>query len=158
MGTGRHIRPTWAILLLFSFAGPAAAQENLRTESEASGFDRHTSHDNMVAFLDFDSDGDADFLIGSLDGPDRLLVNDGRGRFRAGAPVFAGDPTKGTLAIALGDLDGDRRLDVVHAQGEVAAASADKVFSGKSIPPDTAPPSGCSHSTVPSRRSKARNV
>ncbi|MFY9343535.1 MAG: FG-GAP-like repeat-containing protein [Planctomycetota bacterium] len=96
--------------------------------------------DNMIAFLDYDSDGDADFLIGSLDGPDRLLVNDGRGRFQAGAPVFAGDPTNGTLAIALGDLDGDRRLDVVHAQGEVATASADKVFFGKSIPPDTAPP------------------
>lgn len=96
--------------------------------------------DNMVAFVDFDSDGDADFLIASLDGPDRLLVNDGSGRFRAGAPVFAGDPTRGTLGIALADLDGDHRLDVVHAQGEVATALDDKVFFGRALAPDTAAP------------------
>jgi hypothetical protein len=96
--------------------------------------------DNMIAFLDVDSDGDADFLIGSLDGPDRLLVNDGRGHFQAAAGVFAGDPTNGTLGIALADLDGDHRLDVVHAQGEVATASADKVFFGKAIAKDTAAP------------------
>jgi len=96
--------------------------------------------DNMIAFLDYDSDGDADFLIGSLDGPDRLLVNDGHGHFQAGAPVFEGDPTRGTLGIAFADLDGDKRLDVVHAQGEVPTAMEDKVFFGKSIAPDTAPP------------------
>ena len=38
--------------------------------------------DNVVAFLDADDDGDADFVIGSLSGPDRLIVNDGRGRKR----------------------------------------------------------------------------
>ena len=95
--------------------------------------------DNMVAFLDHDSDGDADFLIGSLDGPDRLLVNDGKGHLRAGAPVITGDPTRGTLGIALADLDGDGRLDLVHAQGEVANALHDVVCFGKSLAKDTAP-------------------
>ena len=47
--------------------------------------------DNMVAFLDYDSDGDADFVVGSLSGPDRLIVNDGRGRLTARLDVFSGD-------------------------------------------------------------------
>lgn len=103
--------------------------------------DNPSFDDNMVTFLDFDSDGDADFLIGSLDGPDRLLVNDGQGKLAAAAPVFQGDDTRGTLGIALADLNGDARLDVVHAQGENPRAEAEKVFFGKSIAPDTAAPS-----------------
>ncbi|MCY3001536.1 MAG: VCBS repeat-containing protein [Planctomycetota bacterium] len=103
--------------------------------------DNPSFDDNMITFLDFDSDGDADFLVGSLDGPDRLLVNDGKGGLAAAAPVFEGDPTRGTLGIALADLDGDHRLDVVHAQGENPRAEAEKVFLGKALAPDTAGPS-----------------
>ena len=103
--------------------------------------DNPSFDDNMITFLDFDSDGDADFLVGSLDGPDRLLVNDGKGRLAAAAPVFEGDPTRGTLGIALADLDGDHRLDLVHAQGENPKAEAEKVFLGRKLAPDTAGPS-----------------
>lgn len=102
--------------------------------------DNPSFDDNMVCFLDYDSDGDADFVIGSLDGPDRLLVNDGKGKLAAAAPVFAGDPTRGTLGIALADLNGDKKLDVVHAQGENPKAEAEKVFFGKALAPDTAGP------------------
>ncbi len=125
------------------------ATAELWPASENPSFD-----DNMVVFLDFDSDGDADFLIGSLDGPDRVLVNDGRGRFLAGAPVFEGDPTRGTLGIAVADLNGDGRLDVVHAQGENPQATAEKVFFGKSIAPDTAAPfvGGLNLATTPAGR------
>ena len=97
--------------------------------------------DNVVAFLDFDADGDADFLIGSLSGPDRLLVNDGAGRLRAALEVFGGEDTPGTLGMALADLDGDARLDVVMSQGEHATAVDERVFLGRGLPPDTAPPS-----------------
>ncbi|MEP7118440.1 MAG: VCBS repeat-containing protein [Acidobacteriota bacterium] len=97
--------------------------------------------DNMVAFLDADSDGDADFVIGSLSGPDRLLVNDGKGHFTARLDAFSGADTPGTLAIALADLDGDGRMDVVQGQGENPKATDERVFSGRGLAKDTAPPS-----------------
>jgi hypothetical protein len=93
--------------------------------------------DNAVVVLDFDSDGDPDFLIGSLSGTDRLLVNDG-GRLSVNEEVFAGEPTPGTLGIAVADLNGDRRLDVVQSQGELA--EDERVYFGTGIAPDTAGP------------------
>jgi hypothetical protein len=96
--------------------------------------------DNMAAFLDYDSDGDADFIIGSLTGPDRLLINDGSGRLIMNAQVFTGENTPGTLYLAVADLNGDHKLDVVMAQGENLVAMDDRVFLGANIQPDTAPP------------------
>jgi hypothetical protein len=97
--------------------------------------------DNMVAFLDYDSDGDADFVVGSLSGPDRLLVNDGRGGLTARLDVFGGGDTPGTLGLALADLDADGRMDVVQGQGEHKTAIDERVFAGRGLAPDTAPPS-----------------
>ncbi len=97
--------------------------------------------DNMVAFLDVDSDGDADFVVGSLSGPDRLLVNDGKGHLTVRLDVFRGEDTPGTLGLALADLDGDHRLDVVQGQGEHPKAVQEKVHLGRGLAPDTAAPS-----------------
>jgi hypothetical protein len=122
--------------------------EHLFLSNQRDGFDDATEQlwpaakgnsgcdDNMDVFLDFDSDGDADLLIGSLDCPDRLYVNDGHGALREFGIVPGSTP--GTLGIALADLNGDHRLDVVQAQGELA--SAEKVSFGQGIQPDTAPP------------------
>jgi hypothetical protein len=92
--------------------------------------------------VDVESDGDADFIITSLDGPDRLLVNDGSGAVTLVTDVFASDGfTAGTLAIALADLNGDSRLDAVEAQGEVPGHETEHVYFGTdALPPDTAPP------------------
>ncbi len=75
--------------------------------------------DNVVAFIDIDSDRDADLVIGSLSDPDRLLRNDGAAGFTlvAGALALA---TPGTLGLALADLDRDGRVDIVQGQGETA--------------------------------------
>ena len=77
--------------------------------------------DNVVAFVDIDSDRDADLIVGSLSDPDRLLRNDGAAGFTlvAGALPLA---TPGTLGLALADLNHDGRVDVVQGQGEVTMA------------------------------------
>ncbi len=100
--------------------------------------------DNMASVLDFDSDGDPDFLIAALgDGDDRLAVNDlaGAGSFvlstnRGIETGLVGTP--GTLGIATADLNGDGKLDVVQSQGELADPEA--VFLGDEIAADRAPP------------------
>lgn len=107
--------------------------------------------DNVVAFLDVDSDGDADFVIGSLSGPDRLLVNDGNGHLTLRRDVFAGQETPGTLGLALADLDGDGRMDVVQGQGEHPKAVNETVHSGSGLAKDTAPPSISRVHAVPAR-------
>ena len=95
--------------------------------------------DNVVVALDIESDGDADFIIGSLDGPDRLLINDGTGRLSVVLDAFSGAPSSGTLGMAIADLNGDGRPDVVEAQGEVA--EDDRVYLATDVlEPDTAPP------------------
>ena len=99
--------------------------------------------DNIVVFLDVDSDGDADFLVGSLDGPDRLLINDGQGTYSLRTSIFDGAvaPTRGTLGLAVADFDGDGRLDIVESQGEVPGFESERIYLGSEIAPDTAPPS-----------------
>ena len=96
--------------------------------------------DNMVAFLDADSDGDADFVVGSLSGPDRLLVNDGAGHLTVQRDVFSGEDTPGTLGLALAALDGDGRIDVVQGQGEHKTAVSERIHAGRGLPPDTVAP------------------
>ena len=97
-----------------------------------------TGDDNVIVYLDAESDGDADFVIGALDVPDRLILNDGTGHLTLVRGMFEGPATSGTLGMAMADLDGDDRIDVVQAQGE--AAFPETVHLGAAIPPDTAPP------------------
>ena len=111
------------------------ATETWWPDSENIGED-----DNNAVFLDYDSDGDADFVIGSLTGPDRLLINDGSGRFMMAPDVFSGPDTAGTLLLLMADLDGDNRLDAVHAQGETPGVEEERIFLGSGLEPDTAAP------------------
>jgi FG-GAP-like repeat len=99
--------------------------------------------DNMALVLDYDSDGDADVLVASLRDPDRILMNDGTGHLRLHPDhkkSFTGDHTYGTLGAAVADLNGDGKLDVVQAQGETPGYNDERIFLGRNIAPDTAPP------------------
>jgi hypothetical protein len=97
--------------------------------------------DNVVVGLDVESDGDGDFLIGSLDGPDRLLVNDGSGRLSLVEDVFTAEPSMGTLGMAVADFDDDGRVDVFEAQGEVAGHENERAYRGTDVlAEDVAPP------------------
>jgi hypothetical protein len=86
---------------------------------------------------DVDGDFDLDLLVacrvcdGSL-----IFANDGRGHLKLAARTPA--DTRGTLGIAVADLDGDARPDVVEAQGE--KAFDERIPLGRTLPPDTAAP------------------
>lgn len=73
--------------------------------------------DNKMQCVDIDQDGDADVMIASLSGNERVLLNDGTGKFSLVRDAF---PTvaDSTLGLDMGDLNGDGRLDVVTGQGE----------------------------------------
>lgn len=96
--------------------------------------------DNMVAFLDVDSDGDADFVIAGLFGnDDRLILNDGSGHLSLQPGAFAPANSQGSLGIAVADLNGDKKIDVAFSEGE-ADDDADRVFLAVEVPADTAGP------------------
>jgi len=90
------------------------------TASRLTGTANPGADDNAVVFLDVDNDGDADMLYASLSGPERLVLNDGTGHFSRAPGEITPNDTPGSLGIAVGDLNGDGRLDVVQSQGEVA--------------------------------------
>lgn len=89
------------------------------TSTRLTGTANPGADDNAVVFLDVDNDGDADMLYASLSGPERLVLNDGSGHFTRAAGSATPNDTPGSLGIAVGDLNGDGRLDVVQSQGEV---------------------------------------
>jgi hypothetical protein len=111
------------------------ATEELWPDRENIGED-----DNNVVFLDFDSDGDPDFLLSSLTGEDRLLINDGTGKFKLAQPVLKGNATPHTLSLVLADINNDKKLDIVMGQGEGEKEIDERIFLGDKLKPDTAPP------------------
>ena len=92
------------------------------TAARLTGAANPAADDNVALWLDVDSDGDADLLVGSL-GNDRLLINN-QGVFTLSTSGPPND-TPATLGLAAADLDGDGRLDLLQGQGE--AAFPDKV-------------------------------
>jgi hypothetical protein len=80
----------------------AAAPSTLPSES---------AHGADVALGDVDADGDLDVLVGCLDAPASLLINDGSGAFVASTQIPVGPA--GTWDVKLADADHDGDLDAL---------------------------------------------
>ena len=102
----------------------------------------NVGYDDAVAVpIDIESDGDADFLVASLDGPDRLLLNDGSGGLTVVIGIIDASQSRGTLGWGITDLNGDGRPDMVESQGEVSGHYDERVYlATDAVPLDTAPP------------------
>ncbi len=77
-------------------------------------------HSFHAAFGDVDSDGDLDIVVGNLSSggfsaQNKLLINNGSGVFTDETTIRLPAMPDITLALALGDLDGDFDLDIVVA-------------------------------------------
>lgn len=103
------------------------------------------SQDHAIAFLDWNSDGWIDLVLGASysqidEFPDRL-IDGSDGTYEQDLEAFSAKAVSvGSSSIVLADLDGDRRLDVAMAQR--GNATEKHVFlATQSVPEDTMPPS-----------------
>ncbi len=77
-----------------------------------------------AAFADVDADGDPDLFLASFHGRDRLLINSGTGAFLDVSAARLPATALQTVALAVGDLDGDGDPDLVS----VVRGGANRVF------------------------------
>lgn len=96
--------------------------------------------DNNNVFLDYDSDGDADFITSSLTGLERLSINDGKGNFSLKQPIMSGPETPLTLSLVAADINGDNKPDLVMGQGEGEQGIEERIYIGTGVAADTAAP------------------
>lgn len=94
--------------------------------------------DNDSKFFDYDNDGDLDMIVGVLSGPaERIYNNNGSGTFTLTSGLITSQADS-TLDIAVGDLTGDGKLDIVTAQGE-SGNFQNRIYINQG-PADTFPP------------------
>ncbi|MCA8956542.1 MAG: VCBS repeat-containing protein, partial [Planctomycetes bacterium] len=76
-----------------------------------------------LVFCDVDRDGDPDLMLASASFQNRLFLNDGRGTFRDATSTHMPRQTQATLALAVGDVDGDGFPDAVFADAAANGAA-----------------------------------
>ncbi len=73
--------------------------------------------DNDTKFFDYDNDGDLDYVIARLGGPDRIYQNNGAGFFSVTAGVIQ-SVSESSLDVVVADFNGDGAYDIITASGE----------------------------------------
>ncbi len=100
----------------YDSTGPTQLLENLgdlrfADVTESSGLAYDEGAGMVVAWSDYDLDGDLDLLIGDAEGPSRLYRNEGSGKFEE-VTEAAGVITPRSVGLAFGDYDNDGWPDI----------------------------------------------
>ncbi len=103
-----RLRPTLLLGLAACGAAPSATQG---PTFDIRRIDRGSGSGSLLTLADEDGDGHVDILAGG-EGSVTVLRGDGRGGFAAPVRLAAGE---NPVCAAVGDLDGDGRLDAVVA-------------------------------------------
>jgi hypothetical protein len=109
-----------ADLFLGSVERPAALYHNdggfrFTDVTSASGLVTAGLATTGATFGDVDGDNDLDLLAGTLGGPVKLWLNDGRGKFADASAASGLDSGFAATTLALADVDGDGDLDLYVA-------------------------------------------
>ena len=81
----------------------------------ASGINTKGLATTGAAFADVDGDGDADLVVGTLGGPLKLYLNDGKGHFTDATATSGLTGGFAATTLAFADIDGDGTLDLYVA-------------------------------------------
>jgi hypothetical protein len=136
------------------FDGKSLAGTPIRLFGDFFAFEPKLRNGVFVAVGDLDGDGHSEVIAGggpgggprvsAFDGA-ALLANESRLR----ANFFAGDPAnRGGVRIAVHDLDGDDRADLLAGAGATAGSRV-TAYLGKSIAPDVTPPASADFDAFP---------